>query len=64
MFKSNEQTLVIVIRDSDPQELREQMLKDIGAVMRWFASSDGRHQTDDAALYRWGRFLEALSVKG
>lgn len=61
MKQSNQKALVIQIPDANPEVLKQQMQGDVGALIRWYSTSDGRQHKDGASLYRWGRFLEALS---
>ncbi len=63
MITLTNHTVVITMREPEPEQRREQLIKAIAAAMRWKATSDrhGASYTDDAEnQYVISQLLEEL----
>lgn len=61
MITIKENQLVIGIAHSEPEELREALIRDIAAAMRWRASCPDAYSKDGESQYRLAVLLENLS---
>lgn len=63
MIQANGNTLIITIAATDPNETCQQLIQDISAAVRWYASSDALQNTDKDALYRLAQLQAQLTTK-
>lgn len=61
MITITENQLTITIRDSEPLQRRDWLIKAIAATMRWMASDPDQHQADRDNQYVLAQLLEELA---
>lgn len=63
MIQVNGNMLIITIPSTDPQQDCGQLIQDLSAAVRWYASSEALQKTDKDALYRLAQFQSHLIIK-
>lgn len=53
--------LCICIPTSEPEEMRNMLIKNLAAAFRWFGSSDEKYSKDGENVYGMAQLLEQLA---